>query len=313
MSELDSIFNEDWGEDHRSGVVAVVGRPNVGKSTLINRVLGQKIAIVTPTPQTTRRQQLGIYTRDEVQILFIDTPGIHEPYHKLGEYMVRVAQRTFHDADVVLWVVDMGSAPTDEDKAIAALLAKTQTPILLAMNKVDLVKTDAGREVQEKLYVELVAAAAVHMVSAQDGTGVGALLDALVPYLPHGPRYYPKEQVSEVNLRFLAAEVVREQVLLNTQEEVPHAVAVDVESFEERHDEYIIHAVIYVEKPSQKGIIIGKRGTMIKQLGTDARHEMQRVFGHKVQLFLHVKVEKNWRSDVRAMRRFGYDVPKEDD
>ena len=312
MSDLDSIFNDDWNEDHRSGVVAVVGRPNVGKSTLINRVLGQKIAIVTPTPQTTRRQQLGIYTRDDVQILFIDTPGIHDPHHKLGEYMVRVAQSTFRDADVVLWVVDMGVAPTDEDKIIAELLAKTQTPIVMAMNKVDLVERDEGGDIQQRLYGELVRVDGAYRVCAGEGGGVGELTDALVPYLPLGPRYYPKEQVSEVNLRFLAAEIVREQVLLNTHEEVPHAVAVEVESFEERHSEYIIHAVIFVEKASQKGIIIGKRGSMIKQLGTAARQEMQRVFGNKVQLFLHVKVEKNWRSDVRAMRRFGYDVPKGD-
>ncbi len=312
MSELDSIFSDDWGEDHRSGVVAVVGRPNVGKSTLINQILGQKIAIVTPIPQTTRRRQLGIYTRDNAQILFVDTPGIHDPHHKLGEFMVAVAQSAFRDADLVLWVADLASAPQNEDHHIAGLLQQTQTPSLVALNKCDLLDTDDAIAHQKSLFTGTVPGADYHIVSAKAGIGVKPLIDQIAQALPLGPRYYPKNQLSEVNLRFIAAEIVREQVLLNTFEEVPHAVAIEIESFEERRSgDYVIHAVIYVEKASQKGIIIGKQGSMIKQLGIDARHEMQRVFHHDVQLFLHVKVHKNWRSDQQAMRRFGYDIPKD--
>jgi len=313
VTELDSIFNDDWGEDHKSGVVAVVGRPNVGKSTLINRILGQKIAIVSPTPQTTRRQQLGIFTRDDMQILFVDTPGIHDPYHKLGEFMVRVAESTFGDADVVLWVVDLSVVPTEEDQHIAGLVARTDTPVIMALNKVDLLGSDEAVEHQRAFYTSLSEVAAYPAVSATEGTGVAALIDTLKEHLPLGPRYYPREQLSDVNLRFIAAEIVREQVLLNTFEEVPHSVAVEIESFEERRDStYIIHALIHVEKDSQKGIVIGKRGSMIKQLGIASREEMARVFGHEVQLFLHVKVLRNWRSDARQMRRFGYDIRKDD-
>ncbi|MEO0563132.1 MAG: GTPase Era [Chloroflexota bacterium] len=312
MSELDSIFNDDWGPDHRSGVVAVVGRPNVGKSTLINGILGQKIAIVSPTPQTTRRQQLGIYTREDVQILFVDTPGIHDPYHKLGEFMVTVARSSLRDADAVLWLVDMAGAPQDEDKHIAKILGGVQTPVVMVLNKADLVKPD-NIEHQTRMFEGLTEHVGAHVVSATTGNGVEDMLADVIEMLPHGPRYYPKNQLSEVNLRFIAAEIVREQVLLNTFEEVPHSVAVEVEDFEERRSgEYIIHAVVWVEKASQKGIVIGKRGSMIKQLGTDARQEMQRVFGHDVQLFLHVKVAKDWRSDLRSMRRFGYDIPKDE-
>jgi GTP-binding protein Era len=314
VSDLDSIFSDDWPEDHRSGVVAVVGRPNVGKSTLINAILGQKIAIVSPTPQTTRRQQLGIFTRDDVQILFVDTPGIHDPYHKLGEFMVRVAQNAFHDADVVLWLVDVADVPKAEDTHIASLLSKTDTPIVIGLNKVDLLRSDNVIAQRSELFCDMTPHDAHITLSATEGLGVEGLINALMEHLPTGPRYYPKEQVSEVNLRFIAAEIVREQVLLNTFEEVPHSVAVDIESFEERRDgQYVIHATIYVEKESQKGIVIGKRGSMIKKLGVDAREEMQRVFSQPVQLFLHVKVLKNWRADYRAMRRFGYDIPTDKD
>lgn len=310
MSDLESIFNDDWGDDHRSGVVAVVGRPNVGKSTLINRILNQKIAIVTPTPQTTRRNQLGIYTTDAAQILFVDTPGIHDPHHKLGEFMVKVAEMTFRDADVILWVVEVTLHPTGEDRHIAELLQRVKdTPIVIALNKSDLFDEELDERVAE--YTELVSAAQTVVISAQDGTNVEPLVKKLIERLPLGPRYYPKEQVSDQNLRFIAAEVVREKVILNTFQEIPHAVAVGVDSFlEKSNDTYEIYATIYVERESQKGIVIGKRGSMIKQLGIEAREELERVFENPVQLFLHVKVLRNWRTDERSMRRFGYYIPK---
>lgn len=315
MSDLDSIFNDDWGENHRSGVVAVVGRPNVGKSTLMNRILNQKIAIVTPTPQTTRRNQMGIYTTDAVQILFVDTPGIHDPHHKLGEVMVQMAQMTFRDADVILWVVEVMLHPTGEDRRIAERLQRVkETPIVIAFNKRDLFEdNEADLDARVAEYTDLVNAAASYVVSAQDGTNVDDLVDGLTERLPLGPRYYPKEQASDQNLRFIAAETVREKIILNTFQEIPHAVAVGIDSFQEKNnDAYEIHATIYVERDSQKGIIIGKGGTMIKQIGIEAREELEQIYRHPVQLFLHVKVLRNWRSDERSMRRFGYYIPKGD-
>lgn len=313
MSDLDSIFNDDWSADHRSGVIAVVGRPNVGKSTLINYIIGQKVAIVTPTPQTTRRQQLGIYTEDDAQMLFVDTPGIHTPYHKLGEYMVRSAEAALRDVDAILWVVDVANEPQSEDQHIATLLQNVKdVPIVMALNKRDLLSEEAIATAGEP-YKALVTEATTMLVSALDGTAIPELLDALIRYLPKGPRYYPKEQVSEVNLRFIASEVVREKIILNTFEEIPHSVAVGIDIFEEKDNgKYEIHATIYVEKDSQKGIIIGSKGSMIKKLGIEARTELEAVYGNPVQLFLHVKVLKNWRSDERSMRRFGYYIPKED-
>ncbi len=314
MSELDSIFNDDWPEDHRSGVVAVVGRPNVGKSTLINRVLGQKIAIVTNTPQTTRRTQLGIHTTDTAQMLFVDTPGIHDPHHKLGEYMVAVAVSALRDADVVLWVTDLTTLPTDEDKYIAGVVSKAkETPVVMALNKADLMQDPHLTEHADAIKA-LVEATETFVVSAADGDNVDVMVTALEKYLPEGPRYYPKDQVSDQNLRFIATEVVREKIILNTYQEIPHAVAVGIDTFEEdvHGKQYEIHATIYVERESQKGIIIGSRGSMIKQIGTEARAELEKVYGNPVQLFLHVKTLRNWRSDDRLMKRFGYHVPKSD-
>lgn len=312
MNDLDSVFNDDWPENHRSGVITIVGHPNVGKSTLINRILKQKIAIATPTPQTTRRQQLGIYTSDEAQILFVDTPGIHAPHHKLGEFMVNTAQSSLHDVDAVLWVIDVSQPPNDEDRGIAELLAKFgHTPIVVAFNKIDKVP-ESSIEGRAEPYLELLSPTASYRISAENGDGVDELLDALAAYLPEGPRYYPKEQVSEVNLRFIAAEIIREQVILQTHDEIPHAVAVGIDSFEERDNgTFKIYATIYVEKESQKGIVIGNRGSMIKTLGSDARQEIKQALGHDTQLFLHVKVLKNWRSDPKLMRKFGYIIEKD--
>lgn len=312
MSDLDSIFNEDWPDDHKSGIVAIIGHPNVGKSTLINRILGQKIAIVTPTPQTTRRQQLGIYTRDDVQILFVDTPGIHDPYHKLGEFMVKAAQSALQDVDVVLWIVDISQPPNDEDRHIASILERLKnTTVIMGMNKADKFP-DEDLAKRGEPFLELLTPTEHHIISAQEGDNVDKMLESVISYLPLGPRYYPKDQLSEVNLRFIAAEIVREQVILQTHDEIPHAVAVGIDSFEERQNgTFHIHATIYVEKVSQKGIIIGSQGHMIKQLGIDSRNEMKRVFEHSVNLFLHVKVLKNWRSDARSMRQFGYYIDKD--
>jgi len=312
MNDLDTVFDDSWPEDHRSGVVAVVGRPNVGKSTLINRILGQKIAIVTPKPQTTRKRQLGIYTEEHGQILFMDTPGLHKPQHKLGEFMVAVAEEALRDADLILWVLDISVEPQEADKHIAETVKRLRgdTPVILALNKLDLVD-DSTRETRLDLYGELVENEAAILVSAANGTGVKELMAYLLESLPLGPRYYPADQVSEANMRFIAAEVIREKIILNTEKEIPYSVAVEVSEFKERSAEMTyINATIYVERDSQKGIIVGKGGEMIKRLGSAARAELADILGTQVYLDLHVKVLKNWRADEDLMRRLGYRVPK---
>ncbi len=315
MNDLDTVFDDVLPPDHRSGVVAVVGRPNVGKSTLINRILGQKIAIVSPKPQTTRRQQLGIYTEAKAQILFMDTPGLHTPHHKLGEYMVGVAEEALKDGDVILWVLDISVEPTKEDQQIAELVNKFRgdTPVVLALNKVDLVDTKK-REAHLDLYGALVDNDAAILVSAIQGDGVSELVDYLREAMPLGPRYYPVDQVSEVNMRFIAAEVIREKIILNTEQEIPYSVAVEVEEYKERSDTMTyVSATIYVERDSQKGILIGKSGDMIKRIGSEARTELAEMLGTQVYIELRVKVLKNWRMDEDLMRRLGYRLPKKDD
>ncbi|MBI5670435.1 MAG: GTPase Era [Chloroflexi bacterium] len=314
MSDLDTVFNESWPEDHRSGVVAVVGRPNVGKSTLINRILGQKIAIVTPKPQTTRRQQLGIYTEEHGQILFTDTPGLHKPHHKLGQYMVTMAENALQDADLILWVLDVSVEPQEGDKHIAATVARLQgdTPVLLALNKADLADRKT-LQAHAEAYQTLIPNVGAMLLSALTGDGVDALVKDILSRLPLGPRYYPADQVSEVNMRFIAAEVIREKIILNTEEEIPYSVAVEVDEFKERSaDMTYISATIYVERDTQKGIIIGKGGDMIKRIGSEARAELAGMLGTQVYLDLHVKVLKNWRSDDDLMRRLGYRLPKKE-
>ncbi|MEL6309357.1 MAG: GTPase Era [Chloroflexota bacterium] len=310
---FDSILDENIPEDHKSGVIAVVGRPNVGKSTLINAILGTKIAIATPKPQTTRRTQLGIYSTEQVQLLFTDTPGLHAPRNTLGEYMMTVAENALRHTDVILWILDTSEPPQKPDAYIAETIAQKRgdATLILALNKFDLTneRTDFSK------FEALIPHDHVLKVSAATGEGVPQLLSTLIASVPEGPRYYPLDQLSDLNMRFIAAEIVREKVMLNTDHEIPHAVAVEITDYKNRDEEERtdIYATIYVERQSQKGIVIGKGGTMIKQVGTEARKDLEEMLGQQVFLDLHVKVLKNWRSNEQFMRRVGYTIPKDED
>ena len=303
--------------DHRSGYVAVIGRPNVGKSTLLNRLLGQKLAIVTPKPQTTRDQILGIVTQPDAQILFLDTPGIHRPLHKLGEHMVRIAEETITDADVVLWLVDGTAPPTDEDEHIAELLQRidARAPIgalVLALNKAD--QPTGAREENAAAYRALVPWAeapghtfAMQVVSGLRGAGVPELVALVRSLLPVGPRYYAEDEITDVQTRFVVAELIREQALLLLGEEVPHSIAVEVDEFSERDNGMTyISAVLYVERDTQKAIVLGKGGRTIKAIGQAARPQIEELVGTRVYLELWVKVWERWRKREEMLRRLGY-------
>jgi GTP-binding protein Era len=302
---------EELPEGYRSGFVAIMGKPNVGKSTLINGYVGQKVAIVSPKPQTTRRRLRGILTLPQAQIVFIDTPGIHEPRHKLGEYMVEAAVRAIQDADVVLFMVDVSALPQSEDRQLAQLIRERAAGVcILVMNKTDLLSPEKEEE-HRRAYSELTDCEERIMFSATEGYNRQGLLELLIERLPSGPQLYPADQITDQSLRFMASELIREQVLLHLYQEVPHSVAVVVEEFSERRkDLTYIGANIHVAKDTQKGIIIGERGRMLKQIGTAARQEIERLLGTRVYLELWVKVRRRWPRDETALRHLGYTLPK---
>jgi len=301
---------EEVPAGHRSGFVAVIGRPNVGKSTLINQLLGQKIAIVSPRPQTTRVRQLGILTIPEAQIIFVDTPGLHKPRHELGRFMVETAQQALADADVILLIVEGHLPPGPGDIMIARQLqeAASKAPVFLAINKIDLAPADK-LQAHVDAYLKLVAPADWVAISALRAAGIDDLRSRLIALLPEGPRYYPPDQVTETYTRAIAAEMIREQVLLNTHDEIPHAVAVEITEFKERENGIIyVAATIYVERDSQKSIIIGKGGQMLKRIGAAARREIEGLTESRVFLELWVKVLPNWRQDEALLKRLGYRI-----
>lgn len=292
-------------EGYKSGFVAIVGRPNVGKSTLLNRLVGQKVAIMSDKPQTTRHRIHSVITRPDAQIVLMDTPGIHKPKHKLGEYMVDVALNTLREVDVVLFLVE-AVRPGSGDLYIIEQLRQIKTPIILVINKIDLVPRQDLLPLIEAFRTTLDYREIVPL-SALTGENVGTLPDLLVRYLPEGPKYYPDDMITDRPERFIMAELIREKVLHLTFQEVPHSVAVVVENVERRRDDLVaVDAVIYTERDSQKAILIGKGGQMLKKIGQLAREEMEALFGNKFFLQLWVKVKEDWRNRENIIRQFGY-------
>lgn len=299
--------------DYRAGFVAMLGRPNVGKSTLMNAFLGQKVAAVSPRPQTTRQRQLGILTEKSYQIIFMDTPGIHQPVHKLGEYMNQVAEDSLRDADVILWIVDASVNPAREDYLISERLKAIggSGPVILALNKVDLLREDQITERRE-LYRQLADFDTIVPVSATTGAGRDDLLAAITADLPISPPLYDPEQVTDFYERDIAAELIREAALLHLRDEIPHGIAVRIDEFTERGEQgAYIHATLLVERESHKGIVIGRGGEMLKKIGSTARIEIEAMSGRKVFIELRVKVNQNWRNKPDALRWLGYFQKKE--
>ncbi|MDR6225040.1 GTPase Era [Desmospora profundinema] len=291
----------------RSGFVALIGRPNVGKSTLLNQVLGQKVAIMSDKPQTTRNQIRGVHTTDDAQIIFLDTPGIHKPKSRLGDWMVKTARDTFEEVDVVLFLVDAKEGAGSGDRFIMDLLRDVKTPIFLVVNKIDQVHPESLLPLIDQ-YRNRFSFREVVPISALHGNNTSKLLELILKELPEGPPYYPSEYVTDHPERFIVGELIREKVLHLTREEIPHSVAVVVEemSREEEGDLVNVRATIITERSSQKGILIGKQGSMLKEVGRRAREEIQRLLGSKVYLDLWIKVKKDWRNEDFYLRQFGY-------
>ena len=297
--------------EFRSAFVAIVGRPNVGKSTLVNALLGQKIAAVSPKPQTTRKRQLGILTTDSAQLVFVDTPGIHNPRHKLGTFLNQEAQESLEGVDVGLWLVDASVRPTEEDRQIASLLTRLprRTPLVLATNKIDLVSAETLTPHTEAYQASLKREAQVISISATQNLHLADLLDLLISLSPVRPPEFDEEQVTDSYERDIAADLIREACLHKLRDEVPHGVGVRVDEFAERDNGMLyIAATVFVERESQKGIVIGEGGKMLKQIGSSARKEIEEMGGRPVFLELRVKVLKDWRNDENALRRLGYKI-----
>lgn len=291
---------------HKSGFAAVIGRPNVGKSTLINALIGQKIAIMSDKPQTTRSRILCILTEEDAQIIFLDTPGVHKPKHKLGDYMAKATEGALHGVDVVVFVVDVTEKMGAGEQYILKQLANVRVPVLLAVNKVDCIPREESLPVIAN-YAKAYDFAGIVPISAREGENLDGLLGEIKKYLPEGPQYYPADMVTDQPERLIVAELVREKVLELTRDEIPHAVAVDIEEMTTRaKGDVYIRAVIYVERESQKGIVIGARGALLRTIGQRARADVETLLGSKVYLDLWVKTRKDWRNRANALREFGF-------
>ncbi|MBP2057055.1 GTP-binding protein Era [Lactobacillus colini] len=294
-------------KNFKSGFVALIGRPNVGKSTLLNYLVGQKVAIMSPQPQTTRNKISGIYTNENEQIVFIDTPGIHKPKNKLDDFMDKSSYSALDEVDAVVFMVEPEPAGKG-DHYIAELLNKVNKPVILVINKIDMVHPDKLLPVLDS-YKDLGDFADIVPISASQGNNVSELIKTISEYLPLGPQFYDEEQITDRPEYFIVAELIREQVLRLTHEEVPHAAAVVVERMKDyQAGKLQVEATIYVERDGQKGIIIGKGGKMLKQIGIAARHEIENLLGEKINLRLWVKIQKNWRSDPIFLKKNGYNA-----
>ena len=294
----------------KSGYVSVVGRPNVGKSTLLNAIIGEKISAISSKPQTTRQNITFIHTDDDSQIIFLDTPGIQRPKNKLGEFMLTESKESIDEADVITYIVDTSKKIGKAERSIIDILKEYQgkLPIILLINKVDTIKKDELLEIismyaKEEIFNEIIP------ISAMKNDGVDIYIETLKKYLKPGPMYYPEDMITDKNERFIVAEIIREKGLRYLNEEVPHGLAISIEKFKKREDKniYDIEANIYVERDSHKGILIGKGGSMLKRIGTEAREDAERLLDAKVNLQIWVKVEKNWRERDNLVKRFGYD------
>ncbi|WP_179886647.1 GTPase Era [Bacillus sp. es.034] len=293
--------------EYKSGFISIIGRPNVGKSTFLNRVIGQKIAIMSDKPQTTRNKVQGVYTTDDAQMIFIDTPGIHKPKHKLGDFMMKIAQNTLKEVDVILFMVNVEEGLGKGDHFIIEKLKGVKTPVYLILNKIDQIHPDALLPMI-KQYNDLFPFAATVPISALEGNNVDQLLQVLKDQLPEGPQFYPADQITDHPERFIVSELIREKVLHLTREEIPHSIAVVIDKMERKDEKNLIDviATIIVERDSQKGIVIGKQGSMLKEVGKRSRVDIENLLGSKVYLELWVKVQKDWRNRSANLRDFGF-------
>ncbi|MBS4217115.1 GTPase Era [Bacillus sp. FJAT-49711] len=296
---------------YKSGFISIIGRPNVGKSTFLNHVIGQKIAIMSDKPQTTRNKVQGVLSTNDSQMIFIDTPGIHKPKHKLGDFMMKIAINTLKEVDLILCMINADEGFGKGDEFIIEKLKGVRTPVFLVINKIDLVQPDKLLTIMDQ-YREMYDFKEIVPISALEGNNIDTLLTQLKHYLPEGPQYYPEDQVTDHPERFIVSELIREKALHLTREEVPHSTAVLIDKMEQKENKNIIHimATIIVERDSQKGIIIGKQGKMLKEIGQRARIDIENLLGSKVFLELWVKVQKDWRNKAFHLRDYGF---KEDE
>ncbi|MFJ7991287.1 GTPase Era [Peribacillus frigoritolerans] len=304
---MDKLFDDTQVKGYKSGFISIIGRPNVGKSTFLNRVIGQKIAIMSDKPQTTRNKVQGVLTQNDSQMIFIDTPGIHKPKHKLGDFMMKVATNTLKEVDLILFMINATEGYGRGDEFIIEKLQSVKTPVFLVVNKIDAMHPDDLLPIIEK-YQQLYPFAAVVPISALEGNNVDTLLEQIKEHLPEGPQFYPADQVTDHPERFIISELVREKVLHLTREEIPHSVAVVIDSIKKMDNSNTINvmATIVVERDSQKGIVIGKQGKMLKEVGSRARVDIENLLGSKVFLELWVKVQKDWRNKASQLRDYGF-------
>ncbi|MEK3797807.1 GTPase Era [Peribacillus sp. FSL H8-0477] len=304
---MDKLVSDTQVKGFKSGFISIIGRPNVGKSTFLNRVIGQKIAIMSDKPQTTRNKVQGVLTTNDSQMIFIDTPGIHKPKHKLGDFMMKVATNTLKEVDLILFMINAVEGLGQGDQFIIEKLQTTKTPVFLVVNKIDQLHPDDLLPLIEK-YQKLYPFTAIVPISALEGNNVETLLEQIKVHLPEGPQFYPADQVTDHPERFIISELIREKVLHLTREEIPHSVAVAIDSIKkmDNSDTINVMATIVVERDSQKGIVIGKQGKMLKEVGTRARVDIENLLGSKVFLEMWVKVQKDWRNKASQLRDFGF-------